>query len=310
VSTDWRGGHAGDGGNGRDAQTVADSHEFWDALAVGFGLSALEPDELDRFVEHLVSSCPQCRKAVDDTASVGAELAAALGSHVPPVSENLRDDVLHAALLARPAVPQNAAGLTRDDSDGPVSTGGARSLGPVPPAMPAADELAERRRRRTSTPARLGWLAAAAAAIVAIVLSVATVSEKNGRTREQARADRSVAIIDALTRGGSATVVPLHTEAGATVATVLAHADSVSVVAQQMPPNPASTSYVLWGKQTTGTAPVALGVFDVRSDGVQAVQVAADSRGKYKGFTTFAISQEPGHTPPPAPSKVMAIGNV
>ena len=39
------------------------SHEEWDELAVGYALSALEPDELDRFVLHLVDHCRQCSQS-------------------------------------------------------------------------------------------------------------------------------------------------------------------------------------------------------------------------------------------------------
>ena len=55
-------------------------HDEWDELAVGYALTALEPEEMERFIEHLVAFCPQCQQAVDDTAGVGAELGRALPS--------------------------------------------------------------------------------------------------------------------------------------------------------------------------------------------------------------------------------------
>ena len=49
------------------------------------------------------------------------------------------------------------------------------------------------------------------------------------------------------------------------------------------------------------------GVFDVASDHVQTRQVGTDSRG-YAGFTSFAVSREPGHTPPATPTTIVAEG--
>ena len=70
-------------------------------------------------------------------------------------------------------------------------------------------------------------------------------------------------------------------------------------------------SYVLWGiAKGTNSAPTALGVFDVRGDKVQAMQVGSDSRGAYTDFKTYAISHEPGHTAPSRPSQIVALGNV
>ena len=81
----------------------------------------------------------------------------------------------------------------------------------------------------------------------------------------------------------------------------------MSVVSLDMTPNSKSTSYVLWGISGKTKNPTALGVFDVTGSGEHATRVGSDSRG-YSGFTTFAVSKEPGHIPPASPSQLVASG--
>ncbi|MCW2529907.1 MAG: uncharacterized protein JWM76_4767 [Pseudonocardiales bacterium] len=299
-------------------------HEQWDELAVGYALSALEPEELDRFVQHLIGQCAECNRSVSDTNTVGAGLAAAFP--VPQPRESLRDDVLAAAFAARPAVPQTSADLPTpitafrpepasewaDPASFRATPSGADHRS-VDADESAVDELAERRagRRRTGRgkTARVSWVLAAAAAVVAVVMSAVAVSAVHSRNDQRSVAAGRAQVIAAFTSGGSAQVVALRTDGGSMVATVVAHKDSVAVVPAGMEANSKSTSYVLWGIASATSAPVALGVFDVDGAGEQATQVGSDSRG-YAGFTTFAISHEPGHTPPASPSTIIATGQI
>lgn len=284
-------------GRDRSSDPAATSHDQWDELAVGYALTALEPDELDRFFEHVVEACPHCRQLVDDTAAIGAQIGSAMTGPVEEIPSGLRDRVLEAALDARPAVPQSPADIPAPN--GP----------PVTLRRPASSatvlDLGERRNRRT-VPARTGWLVAAAAAVVALVLSVTTLTALHGQSEQRAAARAGQSALNAITGGGPGRIISLDDNLGDDVATVIARSDSISVVAQTMKANPASSSYVLWGIKTMGSDPIALGVFDVRGDKVQATQVAADSRGQYTEFTTYAVSQEPGHTPPAKPSTIVA----
>lgn len=272
-----------------------DSHEQWDELAVGYALSALEPDELDRFLQHLVGFCPDCSRSVADMNVVGAELASAIP--VPQPRADLKADVLAAALAARPAVAQSTADL-------PGSVSEAEPAAPAGPAAAAPeragahrvpDELAVRRTRRSSA-GRTGWLVAAAAAVIAIVMTLVTVAAVNGRGDQQNVAGSRVAEL-----------VPMRTDSGQTVAAVVAHKESVVVVPYGIEANPKTSTYVLWGIESNTSAPVALGVFDVDKSGAKPVQVASDSGG-YGMFSIFAISEEPGRTAPSAPSTIVAKG--
>jgi hypothetical protein len=53
--------------------TGADTHEFWDELAAGYALHALEPDEELEFTTHLVE-CDRCRAMLDEHELVAAQL--------------------------------------------------------------------------------------------------------------------------------------------------------------------------------------------------------------------------------------------
>ena len=245
------------------------------------------------------------QSVVADTDEVGAGLAAAVA--VPEPRDELRGDVLAAAFAARPAVPQIIADLPPADQ----APSGFLDAAPKHAAHgidrhEIGDELAHRRARR-SLAARTGWLVAAAAAVVAVVMSVSTFAALHSRDAQQASASRNAAIISAITGDGPARTVPLRADGGATVATVVAHTDSVTVVPEGMAVNSKSTTYVLWGRASATSSPVALGVFDVTGSKATAAQVGTDSRG-YSSFTTFAVSQEPGRTPPAAPSHVVASG--
>ena len=304
------------------------SHDQWDELAVGYALTALEPDEMERFIEHLVSFCPQCQQSVDDTANVGAELGLAMPVPIAPPSASLRNSVLSAAFAARPAVPQTSADLgsfaSSDDSRGsaPVPTPIApapNATTPVSPAVTSASpasaapvhngvgahrvvDLSQRRARRASRSA--GWLVAAAAAVVAVVLSVTTAAALHSRSRTAADASAyRQAVLTATESAGQ--VVPLKDDSGHVVASVFAHSTSVSVFSKGIAPNSKSTSYVLWGISGKTANPVALGVFDVTGTHVQTAQVGDDSRG-YGSFKAYAVSVEPGHTAPKSPSHIVA----
>lgn len=271
----------------------SDAHDEWDELAVGFALTALEPDELQRFIEHLVLKCPQCRQSVADTSAIGAGLAMAMAGPLPEPGDALRESVLAAALQARPAVPQDARTLASVSSA-------------VPVAAPPVDELAVRRQRKLS--ARGGWLVAAAAAVVALVLSITTVSAVHSRNQQAALADNYDRALAAISKGGSAVTVPLTDNSGHNVATVVARAGNVTVVTRGLKTNSAATSYVLWGMVKRNSNPVALGDFDVSSGKVNSVQVAADARGGYVAMQAFGLSLESGHAPPSKPTAILALG--
>src|SRR5258708_39692490 len=69
-------------------------HADFEALAAGYALHALEPEDEQRLSAHLVS-CPECARLVADTASLGAAFTDLLEPETPP--PGLRERILAAA---------------------------------------------------------------------------------------------------------------------------------------------------------------------------------------------------------------------
>ena len=76
-------------------------HGEWDALAVGWALSALDPEDEERFAEHL-PGCARCTATVRESLYTVADLAYALPDEAPPPSLKSR---LMAAVAAEPRTP-------------------------------------------------------------------------------------------------------------------------------------------------------------------------------------------------------------
>ncbi len=72
----------------------AGDHGEWDALAVGWALSALEPDDEARFAVHL-PECDRCTETVRESLRTVADLAFAVPDEAPPAS--LKQRIMQAA---------------------------------------------------------------------------------------------------------------------------------------------------------------------------------------------------------------------
>jgi hypothetical protein len=79
-------------------------HGEWDALAVGWALSALDPEDEERFAEHL-PGCARCTATVRESLYTVADLAYALPDEAPPPSLKSR---LMTAVAAEPRTPGTA----------------------------------------------------------------------------------------------------------------------------------------------------------------------------------------------------------
>jgi len=79
-------------------------HAEWDALAVGWALSALDPEDEERFAEHL-PGCDRCTATVRESLYTVADLAYALPDEAPPPSLRSR---LMAAVATEPRTPGQA----------------------------------------------------------------------------------------------------------------------------------------------------------------------------------------------------------
>ena len=275
-----------------------DEHVPFEELAVGHALSALEPEEEQRFLQHL-AGCARCERDVAEHQATMGHLAYAPDPADPPPSllEGIRAGVQASGRTAahppRLAAPQDAAA-------------------PQDPAAPqdavvpsAGDELATRRRRLDmGRPAR--WTAAAAAATLVVSLGAWNVALRSDRDASQERGTRLAEAVRELGRPGTE-AVPLSSDEGKVVAVAMVHDRQMSLVVDGLAPNAPDSTYVLWAQAPEGDVrPV--GAFDVARRDLDVVQGMQVQEG-LDGITALMVSREPGDVAPPAPGgPVLATG--
>jgi anti-sigma-K factor RskA len=273
------------------AAPMADDHQVFDELAVGWALHALEPEDDAVFAAHL-PGCARCADTVAATTEVMAAMAADLPAAEP--SENLRQR-LHAAVEATEQV--SPAAVPRRPSPVPRHGGAVR----VPAAAPSVPRARSRRVRMMS----FGFVAASLAAMVGLgIWSVGLNSER--RDLEFTLAQQS-AVMDALIDPDRATLAPLGDD-GQPVATLVPREGVIEVVTHGLAANDAdNTIYVVWGLRDD--VPVPLGTFDVQGSQVSLQTVGSDVTGDGQ-YDQYAVSLEPGRKAPSAPTDVVATGQV
>jgi hypothetical protein len=264
-------------------------HGAFDALAVGWTLHSLEPEDEAVFAVHL-PGCDRCAATVAET----AEVMAALAADLPPAEPS---EELGARL--------RAAVAATEQRPGPAVAAAPASAGQEAASAAAAPVPVPRRPTGWRRAVPTGLVAAAVAAILGLGIWNVVLAQSREELRSTLAEQQEV--LSALLRPGQATVAPLSDE-GTPVATVVARGGEVQIVTHGLPANDgARTSYVVWG--VGGEEPVALGTFDV--DGSQTALRTVGSRATgVDGFPEYAISLEPGQVPPSHPTDVVATGEV
>ena len=224
--------------NARDT-THDTAHERYEQLAVGYALSALEPEEEQDFSLH-VAGCDVCSRALVEHHETLAHLAYDAAAEEPPaaVLEGIR------------------AG---------VRASGRAGTFPAPVSLEAA------RRRRPDRTVRwtTAMLGAAASLILVVALLIvnAGLADKQQDT-QQANQRLTEAVNQLLVSGASK--VDLAGGSG-TKAVAVVNGPTVSLVLSGVPVNDRSTSvYVLWEQSKAGDVQ-AVGTFDVVSDDLAVV---------------------------------------
>jgi anti-sigma-K factor RskA len=252
---------------------AAPDHREWAELTVAYAVGALEQADADVAAAH-VAGCDECRLLTVETRTTLADLAASVPPVEPPAA--LRASVLAAARTEEPeAVP-------------PVAADGAD----------AVDVRPLRRRRPTWLPASPLAVAAAVVLLLAVAAGVWTLV---GRTGGGGSIAQRCARVDCPT-------VALVSH-GQPVADAMVLDGVVYVRARALASNdPARNEYVLW-RIRPGAPPAAVGGFDVPKRGAT-VRVARLGVPLAQ-VAVFAITEEPGRTPPAAPgSAPLAAGSV
>ena len=256
----------------------ADDHLDFEQLAVGHALSALEPDEEQRFLAHL-ATCTRCERDVAEHQATMGHLAYAADEAEPPPSllEGIRAGVLASSRAPAPA---------------PRAAEPARA-----PAGAPEDELAAARRRRARLSAATRWTSVAAAATLVVSLAAWNVALRADRDASQARGSRLASAVLELGRPGTESV-PLTAEDGQVVAVALMRDGEMSLVVDGLDPNDPGTTYVLWAQAPDGGVS-AVGAFDVHDRDLDVVDDLAV--GEALDVTALMVSREDGDVAPSEP---------
>src|SRR4051794_443167 len=182
-------------------------HTDYEELAVGWALHSLEPDDEERFAEHL-PGCGQCRRSVDDATATLGKLAQGIVDARPPVE-------LRARLLSAAAeIPQETGTKVTEQRPSGWAGGGDSWL-------PGGR-----------------WLLVAVAAVVALAVGMAAWNGvlRHDRGQQSALAARYQQAVGELTLPG-ARLATLQDSGGKSIATVAARNGKVSVVTLSLPAN-------------------------------------------------------------------------
>lgn len=261
------------------AQHGPSEHADFEALAAGYALHALEPEDEQRLSAHLVT-CPGCARLVADTASLGAAFAELLDVEPPPAG--LRERILAAAT----AEPRPARHRSPDPMVRPTSPAGYSSPPRVAPAAPARVVPRQRRFLRE----RAGVAALAAAIAVAVAVPVTLAASHHGSSN-----------------GVAAEAVTLTAGSGSGVGKAVVTNQGVLLLADGLRTNDAASSiYVLWVQAADGQ-PKPVATFDVT--GSAPVQLTS-AKLPYSAskIRRLAVSLESGRQAPARPTDVVLSG--
>jgi hypothetical protein len=265
-------------------------HAEYEALAAGYALHALEPEDEQRLSAHLVT-CLSCARLVADTALLGAAFAELLEPETPP--PGLRERILAAAAAEpRPLPAQVAAPRMPAATSAPAA---AAEIVPVPPAREPSG-----RRRRLRERLLVGALAAAVGVGVAVPVTLAASHDGSATTANTALAQWLLQ--------RNAQEVTLKGATGNSLAKAVMTDQGVYLLANGLPVNDRSRSvYVLWAANAQGQRRAVV-TFDVRSG--DPVQLTADKLPfNMAQIRQLAISYEPGRSAPAQPSDVVLTGS-
>ncbi len=258
-------------------------HADFEALAAGYALHSLEPEDEQRLSAHLVT-CPGCARIVADTASLGAAFAELLDAQPPPPA--LRERIL-AAATAEPRTPGEPVRHAKAGSDGPRVVRAREEL-----ASPASRV---RPRRLLRERAAIAVLAAAIGVAVAVPVTLAA--------SHHASSTANTALAQWLLKP-SAREMTLKPTTGPALAKVVVTDQGAYLLADGLPTNQQPDSiYVLWAADATQQMR-AVATFDVH--GSAPVQLTA-AKLPYSAtqISSMAISLERGRKAPAQPSDVV-----
>jgi anti-sigma-K factor RskA len=279
-----------DADSGAAGRPGTPDHAEYEALAAGYGLHALEPEDEQRLSAHLLT-CLSCARLVADTALLGAAFADLLEPETPP--PGLRERILAAATAEPRPLPEP---LGAPQTPVVVSPPGAPAeIVPAPPARRRPSGRRWQLRERVL----VGALAAAIGVGVAVPVTLAASHHGSPTTGTTALAQWLLQ--------RNAQEVTLKGTTGASLAKAVMTDQGVYLLANGLPVNDRSRSvYVLWAANAQGQRRSVV-TFDVRN-GAPVQLTAAKLPFSPSQIRQLAISYEPGRSAPAQPSDVVLSG--
>jgi hypothetical protein len=252
------------------------SHELFEQLAVGHALNALEPEDEQVFLKHLLG-CAPCERAVAEHLETLTHLAfGASASEAPPASilEGIR------------------AGITDSGRSGSFP-------------MPAPVSLDAARIRRRDRTVRFTTAVLGAAASIVLVAALVFVNQglKAKEHNAKVNAAQLSTVVNSLLVPGSRKIDLSGSDGRKGV--VVLHGNKASLVVAGVPANdPSNSVYVLWEKYGTKVEPVK--TFDLTSSDATVIDDVDLGTGA-SSLSQFVITREQGRTAPKEGSHQPAV---
>jgi hypothetical protein len=147
-------------------------------------------------------------------------------------------------------------------------------------------------------------VAAGGLGIRTVQLQQQTVELQQQLDTASSQVSSTTALVQGLARPGNAHALLARPDGTAVAAVVVADRQQ-TVYTIGLAANSADQTYVLWGLKDASSAPQPLGVFDVDERDAAPQTVGSPDP---QPFGAYAISLEPGRTPPAVPTDVVASG--
>jgi len=280
------------------------THDDVRDLAAGFVLGALTPEEEAAVRDHL-ATCAEPHPELAELGGVVPYLAESLEPVEPPAA--LRDRILHAAAMARPAEGDAQVELTAAPTSAP-----AQARGPAPLPFPTAEERAARAVARRSRP---GTWAMGIAAVLAIAVLGAWNLQLQGRLSD-IEGDLAAAtayqqgvarVLEVATQPGARTAIIAPAPNAPTTASGLAATGpdgTVVISMHDLAPTRGTQVYEAW-VIVGENAPVPLGGFIVGEAGTGTF---TGSTGLAEPGAILALTLEPGPGATTPSPPVLTVG--
>jgi Anti-sigma-K factor rskA len=282
-----------------------DGHGEWDAMAVGWAMSALDPEDEAIFLPHL-AVCDRCTELVAQTTLTVGDIGFSVPDEAPP--PELKDRLM-AAVRNEPrggAGPGAGPGWTPPPPPPPAEPRRQPPGWSGGPAGPPADvvPLAARRRPRWAP-----LTAAAAAAVLVAGLGGWNIKLRGDENDLRGTLAQREQVIELVSRPGVLKVAPITPEGSDTaLGMVITRADGITVLANGLRPSTGGDHrYWLWALDgPTDATPTPIAGFDVTGNGPTA-QVVTSGKGDREA-PVYAVSSEPRGVDPTTPTAVVGVG--